>query len=369
METATNTLPTPIVEGKTTLVDNATIIPFDPKAFHQAMIEAALKRITIYPVRSIWASQVMHPCLRFNEYKITRWQDQLPINPELQLIFDKGRDEEKIVLRNLEDAGFEYRQNQRSLEEILKNGASKMRYKISGKLDLELGHPKLTNGVFYPAEIKSMSPFVYDSIDTLEDMLNHRSYYVRMYPGQLMSYLLMMAGQEIGIMILENKVTNMLKFIPVPLDYHIGERILANAETINTVVDAVEKDPEHAEDLLSPRIEYDDKICSRCPFNHICLPNAEFGGVSIELGEEVIAALKRREALEPFVKEYKDVDDDVKDVFKKKGVGKFMVGADFNVGVEERSRAAYKYPDEVQAKYKVADTKYLQVSIKPVKKN
>jgi hypothetical protein len=159
-------------------------------------------------------------------------------------------------------------------------------------------------------------------------------------------------------MILENKVTNMLKFIPVPLDYHIGEKILSNAETINMVVDAIDKDPEHAEDLLSPRIEFAEKICSRCPYNHICLPNASFGGVEIDLDPETEAKLIKREELKKVKAEYKEIDEEIKSAFKARGIGKYMIGAGFNVSVEARHKDAFS----------VKASDYVQVNIEAVKK-
>jgi hypothetical protein len=330
-------------------------LPVEAKELEKAVLDAIAQKIKVYPRRSLWASQLGHPCLRYNEYALTRFNDQQKHDAHLQQIFDEGNIHEQAVLQTLRDSGFQVRQSQRPLDEAVKKDGKRYKYNISGRLDTELSHP-LMNGVFVPAEIKSASPYVWDSIETIEDIKKHKHYYIRGYLGQLNLYLYVM-GREIGLFIFKNKVTGQLRFIWCTLDLALVEELLKNAEIINEVVERIETDPPNAESYLSPRIPYDEKICSRCAFNLICLPDTQFGGVEIDVDEATEALLRKREALKPAKQEFDEADEQAKAIFKRRGIGKYLVAASFNVDVKQVEKKEYT----------VAASTYVQVSIKALK--
>ena len=337
----------------------------DPRLLEVAVEKSIENKIKIYPRHSIWASQLDHPCLRQNEYALTRWQDAIKISGRLQEIFDEGHIHEEAVLEKLKTAGFKVRQSQRPLFEKVKHNGKEYRYGISGRLDTELTHD-LLGGVWYPAEIKSMEPFAWESINTVGDLLKHKRYYLRMYPGQVMLYLYA-SGVERGLMILKNKVSGRLKFIWINLNLDYVEGMLKKAEEINEVVAKIEASPDKADDLLTERISFDEKICGSCAFAHICLPDRQFGGEEIVLDEATELSLERREVLKSYADEFKELDESLKEKFKARGAGKYLVGSSFDVAVTSVQTTLDGTPKEIKEQYKKPSS-YLKVSIKCVKK-
>lgn len=341
-----------------------TTIPAPPEVLTGKITEAMERDIKIYPRNSLWVSQLDHPCRRNLEYGILRWQDALKHSTDLQEIFNEGHVHEAATLAKLQKAGFRTRQTQRPIFEKVMQGRKEMRYGISGRLDLEINHPDVLGEAWYPAEIKSMEPFSWESIEDVQSFLTSKRWYLRMYPGQLMMYLYGMS-RDTGLMILKNKVNGKLKFIWITLDLAIVERMLQNAEEVNRVVAEVQAGAE-PEATLTPRIEYSDKVCGGCSFRHICLPDIQYGGQTIDLSPEVEADLERREILKSFVDEYDDLDEKVKKQFKGRGDGKYLVGAAFNVTVKTSETTRYNVPVSVKAPYAEPGT-MTRVDIKRVK--
>lgn len=301
--------------------------------FSRVITEAIERRIKIYPRNSLWASQMDHPCIRNLEYGLTRWQDQLKHSVELQQIFDEGNVHEPAVIDKLKKCGFKERQSQRPLFEKVSKDGKEYRYGISGRLDLEITHDELLGGEWFPAEIKSMEPHAWESINSVSDMLNHKRYYLRMYPGQIMMYLYAM-GKYNGLMILKNKINGRLKFIWIELQMDVVERMLQKAEEVNRVVKEIQDNPQRsADDFLTERIEYDDRICGSCPFRHICLPNQQFDGQTIELDKALEDDLERREILKMYWNEYEELHEMLREKFKAKGDGKYLT-AGYNITVK-----------------------------------
>lgn len=340
--------------------------PVDPKELADAVTKSVEQRIKIYPRNSLWVSQLGHPCQRQQEYAITRWQDQIKISADKQQIFDEGNIHEPAIMEKLQKAGFKTRQSQRPLFEKVKVEGKELRYGISGRLDFEITHDELLNGEWYPVEAKSMSPFVWDTINDARDLLDAKQHYVRSYLGQVNLYLYAM-GKEQALMVLKNKLNGRLKFVWIRLDLELVEKLLKRAESINERVAMMQEDSQRAEEYMSSRIEYNAQICGDCPFHHICLPDASFGGESIEVDPQTIEALERREILVLYEKEFKNIDEELKEKFKSKGVGKYLVGEKFDVVVAQRERTVYNVPDEIKKPY-AEKNPYLQVTIKAIDK-
>jgi len=288
--------------------------------------EAKQKRITIYPVRTNWASQVGHPCEAFLVYSRTRWQDQLKHDLRLQYIFDEGRNQEQAIQNDLRAAGVEIVEQQRPFEWP--------EYRISGRLDWNTR----VNGTVLPTEVKGLAPSSWDKIDSIEDMLKHKRYYVRMYPAQLFVYLLM-ANKERGLFILRNKITGQYKIIEVPLDYEYAEGLLKKIEDVNLCL---------AESREGEK-NIDEEICAECKFRHICLGKRDFGkGLQIIDNEELEADLNRMDLIKNIYQEYKALDEKVKKMVE--GKEKISVGGFFITG-KYIEATKYSIPQDIKSQY------------------
>lgn len=269
----------------------------------EAIIESKRKKISSYPVHTNRASDLGNPCVRYHVYNRTRWAEKTLHDVGLQQIFDLGNDIEKIVLRELAEAGIEVLEQQRSFEW--------KEYQITGHVDGFI-HIVGEKG-YYPLEIKSMSPYVFDSITDIDSLKNGKYSYLRKYPTQLTLYMLM-KGIDRGVFLFKNKSTGAYKEIWMQLDYDLGEETLQRAEAINKYVE---------NGTLPERIE-DDRECDNCPFTHICLP--EHIGTEFQIMEkpELIEWLNRAEELKPLVSEYNEIDGQIKKALE--GVEKAIIG-------------------------------------------
>jgi len=252
----------------------------------------------VFPCHTNRASEIGHDCIRYLVFSRTRWQDKQLHDVELQFIFDEGRVQEKAVEETLREAGFELSNQQRAAFEHPQN--------ISGHIDGFFSHPTLIKDPI-PYEIKGLSDYNWGSVNSYEDMLNSKQWYIRKYPAQLQIYLYM-NEQEVGVFILKNKGTGRLKFIPVAIDYEYVERLLQKAEKINAYVKSGDIPKETTSDM---------KVCESCQFNHICFKDGAYSQSLAVLNDSVIAEnTNRMIGLEPSAKEYADIKDVVSKAVK-----------------------------------------------------
>ncbi|MFB3926809.1 MAG: hypothetical protein ACE14T_12235 [Syntrophales bacterium] len=293
----------------------------------EKVMETKAAKMQQWPVRSNRAGEMGHPCERYLVYNRTRWQEKALPPPSLQLVFDIGKDIEERVMRDIKDAGFQVIEQQRSFEW--------KEYQITGKVDMKI----VADGKVYPAEIKSASPFSFDQVSSIEDMLNSKFVYMQKYPAQLSLYLLM-DNKDRGLFIFKNKSTGAMKEIWMDLDYGYAESIVKKAERVNAHVQA---------GTVPEPMEYDEKTCDGCAFAHIC--NVERVGkeVSIVDDEELADQLKRYEELKPLAKEFETIDESLKK--KLAGKAKLLVG-DFYIDGSWRKRTYYDVPEDVKAPFK-----------------
>lgn len=292
----------------------------------EKVYEYKRSQIKGYPVHTNRASQLGHPCTRYLVFDRTRWQEKALHDERLQMIFDLGNDCEARVLRDLADAGLEIIEQQRAF--------SWPEYSISGHIDAKA----LIDGMAYPLEVKSMSPFAYDKTNSVADMLKSKYAYMRSYPAQMTLYLLM-DNKEKGFFICKNKVSGAMKEIPVTLDYELGESLLKKAEAINTHV---------ASGTLPDPMEYDENVCTDCGYNHICTPDRIGKEIEIIDNSELEELLADWERLKPFSKEYDEVDKRISEIVN--GREKILVGNWFITG-SFRKRTGYNVPDEIKKQY------------------
>jgi len=302
----------------------------------EKVIEAKAKKIKQYPVNSNRASDLGIPCVRYHVLNRTRWQERTLHDVGLQMVFDMGNEIEKIVLRELDEAGLTVIEQQRSFQWS--------EYQITGHIDGQLSTPE---GLF-PLEIKSCSPFVFKAVNTVNDLTNGKYAYLRKYPAQLTLYCLM-GNKEKGVILFKDKTSGAMKEIWIPLDYELGETLLKRAEAINAHV---------AAGTLPDPIN-DDLWCDGCAFPHICLPDYIGKEVEVDTGE-LATMLDRLEELKPVVKEYEEIDEQIKKAVE--GREKVLAGSWFITG-KYLEKKSYDIPAEIKAQYERI-TKYWRRSIK-----
>lgn len=284
----------------------------------EKVIEAKQRKIRLTPTHVNRASEIGHPCERFLFLKRTRWQDATPHSVEVQFIFDEGSNQERQVIRDLEDAGFCIVEQQRDY--------AWPKFQLSAHID-----GKLADFDYIPLEVKSMAPWIWQKINTLEDLLTSSMPWLRKYPAQMMIYLLL-GEKERGLLILKNKSTGHLKEILVTLDYAYAESLLQKCERVNAAV---------AANAMPEPIPYEENTCGTCPFLHICLPDVKRDALEITTDPELEANLKRRHELAPLRAEYEQLDEQVKAVLKEQDkvvVGDFLVQGKW---IEPKGRPKY----------------------------
>ncbi len=259
--------------------------------------------ITAYPRRWNIASDIRE-CVRSMVYARTNWQDRKLHETYLQARFDEGKEQERRVIRELIDMGFEIIEGQKAWEEP--------KWQLSGKID---GTIKL-NGDKYIFEIKSLNPNGYQRINSIEDM--KRVPWMKKWLAQINLYLLG-NNKEQGLFILSDCLGHR-KYLIVSLDYEYAESIVKKLEEVNRHIEA-----RTLPDRIDNQHEHED-----CPYSHICLPDMVIGeGMDIIEDVELEADLERLAELKPLVKEHDEIDKAVKERFKgrdKVVAGGWMIG-------------------------------------------
>lgn len=271
----------------------------DTKQLEDHVYKHFEQRRKVYPCHVNRASSIGHPCMRELVFERTRWKDKLLHETELEIIFNEGNVHEEAVLQTLKDCGFEISQQQR--------GYFEGPQKISGHLDTFISHPELIKNPI-PAEIKGLSDNNWRSVNSYEDLVNNKQWYIRKYPAQLQIYMYL-SEKEDGIYILKNKQTGRLKFIHAKLDYDYVEDLLKKAESIN----------KNVTDGTIPDGIDDMSICKGCQFRLLCFKDQDWGEGLIYFDDEIISRkIEEMNKLEPVASDHKKIKDEVNENIKNK---------------------------------------------------
>jgi len=289
-------------------------------------------RIKQYPHPQNRASEAGHPCVRFLVLSRIATSLKTLHDVGLQRIFDEGNVHEAAVMRELEDAGVKVIEQQRSYEW--------RKFQLSGRIDAKIA----INGSFVPLEIKSCSPNIFPSIRDMapNEMVNSKYPWVRKYPAQLLTYMLM-EGSETGIMLFKNKTTGekcQKLFI-------LDSDMMTYAETILQKLEAVNEWVARNEAPAAERIP----DCEGCGFAKTsCFVGQDYGpGFELMMdATEVEAKLERREALAPAAKEYAELDEEIKAQFR----GKCAIVGLWRIESKQSERKEYTVP--AQSIYKTS---------------
>ena len=276
-------------------------------------------QIKQWPVRSNRASEIGHPCEKYLVFLRTRWQEKSLHDVALQFIFDEGRMHEDAVIATLIQAGLRLVEQQRAFEWS--------KYQVTGHIDAKV----LVGDKAIPLEIKSSSPFVFNAINSVQDLFNGKYVYLKKYPAQMTFYMLMDNKDE-GLFLFKNKVNGQLKEIPMTLDYGYGESLIQKAERINRHVES---------GSIPDPIEWSEEVCGGCGFAHVCMPEVRRDALEITDMPELEAKLRRWDELKATAKEYAAIDKEVKELFKGK---ESIVIGNYYISGKSVERKAYSVP-------------------------
>lgn len=293
----------------------------------KAYLASKIKR---YPSNNFRASNIGE-CDRSMVYDILDWDKKTMHDEGLQAIFDRGNDEERLVVRDLTELGFKFIHQQTPIEIKNREGDVICRGAIDGKMIYEKEA--------IPSEIKSTNMNTFNTIRSIDDLRKKPLH--RRYLRQLQLYLYG-NNAESGLFIFSN-LQGSYKLIPVMLDLGECEKILQRLERNWEFV----KKKEYPD-----RIDYNEQICGRCPFKHLCLPEVKHDGAQFIDNAELEAALERREELKPIVEEYDAIDEQVKSTFRE--IPQAFVGKSWQIDGKWRvmRRIDTKaIPDDIRAQY------------------
>jgi len=288
------------------------------------LFEKLSEKCVVYPQNNLRCSSVGHPCPRFVYLSITNWQDKKPHDAGLQAIFELGNTLENHVIDHIKQAGYEvFTPTVRSFR-IEPQG-------ITGREDLRIKDPE--TGELYPVEIKSISPFEFDKLNTFEDFRKSKKPFIRSYAAQIQLYLYHFA-KERGFFALINKLTGQIKFILVVLDYEYCEEVLERAEYINKCL-ADKTPPAACEDI---------SVCEGCALQHIC-GECRRVPTDIDLDDELDALITRKSELAEAKKEYEQVDKQIKE---RVGEREKVITGQYFIERKAIKKAAFTVPESVQ---------------------
>lgn len=300
---------------------------------------AKAKNIQIHPQHVCRASEIGHPCERYLVYSISNWQDRKAHGAETEFVFEGGRLVEDLAIKDFEDAGFKVYRPEPD------KAIMESRPRITGHIDVRVD---FGDGKIYTGEIKGLNVFDWDKLNTVQDFFNSKKPWIKKYPAQLMTYLYI-KGEDRGFFYLKSIPRFQPKLIWVDLDYRYMEEILQKTERIENHVKA---------GTVPPPVD-DDRICEYCAFQHICLPDHIGKEVEIDTGE-LATMLDRLAELKPAVKEYEEIDEQVKKAVE--GREKVLAGGWFVTG-KYLEKKSYDIPAEIKAQYEKV-VRYWRRSVK-----
>lgn len=321
--------------------------------------------------RSVNASAIGHPCERclvFDQCRVAK------ADPDLQTIYALGKMMETQAMIDLQEALKGTDMQVVSQQAPIPPNP----YGIGGVIDLFI-ESRTPEGkrIRIPGEFKSCSPFTFPQLNTVMDMREHRTPWVRKWPAQLTVYMVMTNSPE-GFFLLRNKLTGHYKQIPVPLDYEYAESLLAKAERVSKAVKAYQaaQSDEERVAALPPRIPFDPVVCEKCPHYSVCIPDPNsLPEADNRLWDVHLDALCREvKRLEPMVKEHAEAMEKIKahcqTVAASAAIGQPItsITEGYFITAKPYETTSYKVPDDIKLPYKTKG-RAVRVQIKRIGEN
>lgn len=291
----------------TQVVDQAQKPKISPRMLVEEYVQYKTSRLHGRSVANAnWVTTLAHPCRAYAVYMRTVPSEQRrQLKGSLGMVFSEGDDQARAIKRDLLDMGWEV--------EGAEGQMAWSKYQITGRQDLKLR--KIGFGESVHAEIKSCAPYSYEKLNTVEDLKNHRYYFIQKWYFQVCLYMVL-KGVDRYWMILKNKSNGQIKVIEFTLgaeELEAAESMLKKAEETNQFVQ-IGKMPTVEMKISSP------DLCTDCEFYEVCMPELNFGLAAQVLDEEMAADLSaktdRREELKPAAKEFEELDEELKEEIK-----------------------------------------------------
>jgi CRISPR/Cas system-associated exonuclease Cas4 (RecB family) len=285
-----------------------------------------------------WASDLAHPCLRYLVYSRLNWRDKATPSRELMFRFREGNDQERSIRRMLENTDkIELIRSQEFFEWE--------KFQIVGRVD---GFVRLKDFPLreVPAEFKSISPYHWSIMTSIEAIKNHKSYWIRRVVAQLNIYLLM-TGYELGVLVIKT-FGKKPRILGMKIDWELGEELLQKAEKVNEYV---------RKGKYPDRINYNSEVCMNCGFEHLCMPLDHVQDFIDD--EKTLQKLYRWAELREKAQEFQRLDKELKKTFKGKNI---IVGGDFEIISKEIEMTIYQFPEEIKKQF-AKKRKYWRVEI------
>lgn len=260
------------------------------KTINERLYKAKQDKIKIYPCNNLRASNLGHSCERYLYLLIRHWDEQKPHDVGLQSIFDLGNTLEEYTINNIKEAGYEV------ITPTVRSWKIDKPF-ITGREDVRI---KDENGELLPVEIKGLSPFEFDKLNSIDDFFKSKRHYVRGYPAQLQIYMYHFSKEK-GFFALTNKLTGQTKFIEMPFDYEYAESLLQKAERIYKALDE-NTPPDSCDDV---------NVCENCPLQHIC-GDMKRVPADVEIDDELETLINKKQELAASKREYEEVDKQIK---------------------------------------------------------
>jgi len=302
------------------------------------------------PCHANRASSVGTDCVRRLFYDRTAWQTALLPDVGLLQIFAEGDAQEDTAVAALQRMGFRIVEQQRPfwLADLQLSGH------IDGKMvprpelfapdELDDWPRDAATGDFavVPFDVKSMSPWLYAGVNSVEDFTRSDHAWHRGYVDQMTCYLRMDESFH-GLLVPKNKIALDLKGTWVTYDEERFARIEAKLREVNRAVASGE---------APDRLESGE--CRRCSHMLDCKPTicSDSPGLSIEQNAEIEELLRRYFALKEGQAEYNAVDKRLKELLE----GKVAIVGDWLVEGKWIERAGYQ----------VKDTRFWQRKVTPL---
>lgn len=295
---------------------------------NERLTAAKQNKIKVYPCRNLRASNIGHPCERYLYLLITRWEEQQSHDVGLQNIFDLGNTLEAHTINNIKEAGYEV------ITPTQYNFQIEKPY-ITGREDLRI---KDENGELIPVEVKGISPFEFGKLNTVEDFLNSKRYYIRQYPAQLQIYMYYF-NKLYGFLALTNKLTGETKMIRMDFDWDMADDLLKKAERIYKAI----------ENKKEPAAVNDISMCEGCKLSHIC-------GIhrgtepDIELDDELNDLITQKYDLKRYVDKYGEIDSAIKN---KVGQREKVITGAYLIQRKCIQKKAYTVPERTEYRLQI----------------
>lgn len=253
-----------------------------------------------------WVTTLAHPCTAYAVYMRTvPPENRRMLKDSLGMIFSEGNDQARAIKRDLIDMGYEV--------EGAEGQLAWPKYQITGREDHKIR--KIGQGAGVDTEVKSCSPFSYDSINSVDDLKNHKWDFMKKWYRQVALYMVLKSVNRYWLL-LKNKSTGQIKII----EFHLGDEELATAEAMIKRAETANKLVQIGQLPTTDMKLSDVDTCSECEFIDTCLPEIDFGPGALILTDEraleMATKLERRAELEPSAKEFKELDDELKEETK-----------------------------------------------------